>query len=116
MGKSYIDTPISISISSILGKDFTLSSSQYKELLTPNKTFKFVKDFLSRPLKRSDLGNEVGSINYIDQSPNYFLRTKALQAHAYTPDITSETALPILPKVFRKTNLKEGDLLISKDS
>lgn len=116
MGKSYIDTPLSISISSILEKDYTLSSSQYKELLTPNKTFKFVRDFLSRPLKRSDLGSEVGSISYIGQSPNYFLRTKALQAHTYLPEITSETALPILPKAFINTNLKEGDLLISKDS
>jgi type I restriction enzyme S subunit len=71
---------------------------------------------LSRPLKRSDLGNEVGSINYIGQSPFYFLRTKALQSHTYLPEITPETALPIMPKAFIKTNLKEGDLLISKDS
>lgn len=116
MGNSYIKTPASISLKSIEEKDFTLSSSQYMDLIMPNNNYKFVKDFLSRPLKRSDLGNEVGSINYINQSPLYFIRTRALQSYSYLPDITKETALPIMPNVFVKQNLKEGDLLISKDS
>jgi hypothetical protein len=116
MGRSYIDTPISISIRTVIDKGHTLSSSQYKELLTPNKTFRLVRDFLERPLKRSDLGSEVGSISYIGQSTKYFLRTKAFQSHSYLPEITTETALPILPKEFIDKNLVEGDLLISKDS
>jgi len=116
MNNSYIKIPESISFKSIEEKDFTLSSSQYMDLIMPNKNFKFVRDFLSRPLKRADLGNEIGSINYISSSPFYFLRTKALQPHTYLPEISSETAIPLTPKAFIKQNLKEGDLLISKDS
>lgn len=116
MSSSYIRTPESISINSIERKEFSLSSSQYMDLIMPNKNYKFVRDFLLRPLKRNDLGIEVGSINYINQSPFYFLRTKAFQSYSFLPEITSESTLPVMPSVFVKQNLKEGDLLISKDS
>jgi len=116
MNSSYIRTLESISIKSIEEKEFTLSSSQYMDLIIPNKNYKLVGDFLSRPLKRNDLGVEVGSLNYISQSPFYFLRTKALQSYSFLPEITFESALPVMPSVFVKQNLKEGDLLISKDS
>jgi type I restriction enzyme S subunit len=116
MNNSYIKTPESISIKSIEEKGFTLSSSQYMDLIMPNKNYKLVGDFLSRPLKRSDLGVEVGSLNYISQSPFCFLRTKAFQSYSFLPEITSESALPVMPSVFVKQNLQEGDLLISKDS
>src|ERR1700744_5113268 len=116
MGNSYLKIPESISFKSIEEKDFTLSSSQYMDLIMPNKNYKFVRDFLSRPLRRTDLGNEIGSVNYISNSSFFFLRTKALQPHTYLPEMTPETAIPILPKAFINSNLKEGDLLISKDS
>jgi type I restriction enzyme S subunit len=116
MNNNYIRTPESISIKTIKGKGFTLSSSQYVDLIMPNKNYKLVKDFLFRPLKRNDLGMEVGSLNYINRSPFYFLRTKAFQSYSFLPEITSESALPIMPSTFIKQNLKEGDLLISKDS
>lgn len=116
MRNSYIKVPSSISFSHIVEKGFTLSSSQYMDLVMPNKNFRYVRDFLSRPLQRKDLGNEVGSLNYIGQSTHYFLRTKALQQHSFLPEITNETALPIMPNTFVKMNLKKGDLIISKDS
>jgi len=116
MNNSYIRTPESISIKSIEEKGFTLSSSQYMDVIMPNKNYKLVGDFLSRPLKRCDLGVEVGGLNYISQSPYFFLRTKALQSYSFLPEITSESALPIMPNTFVKQNLKEGDILISKDS
>lgn len=116
MSNSYVKTPTAISFSHIVEKDFTLSSSQYMDLVMPNQNFLFVRDFLSRPLQRKDLGVEVGSLNYIGQSTHYFLRTKALQQHSFLPEITSETALPIMPNCFVKMNLKKGDLIISKDS
>ena len=116
MNNKYIQTPESISFETISEKEFTLSSSQYMDLILPNKNYKFVGDFLSRPLKRVDLGNEIGSINYIKESPFYFLRTKALQELSFLPEITSESALPVMPNAFVNQNLKEGDILISKDS
>lgn len=115
MGK-YIHTPTSITWNDIVSKDYSLSSSQYVNLVLPNKNFRLVKEFLSRPLNRMDLGLEVGSLSYIDKSPCRFIRTKALQEHSFLPDLNGENALPILPSEFVQMNLKKGDLLISKDS
>lgn len=116
MRRSYIGTPKSISFATIERNGYTLSSSQYKELLIPNTTLVSVREFLDRPLKRSDLGSEVGSVNYIPKSSHHFLRTKALQSHSFLPEITSETTVPIRPSAFVQMNLREGDLIISKDS
>lgn len=116
MAKNYVDIPKSISFDKIVEKNYTLSSSQYKDLVMENQNVLYVKDFLSRPLRRDDLGKEVGSVNYIQESPYYFVRTKALQEHSYLPEITEETAVPIMPKVFTSAHLKKGDVLISKDS
>ena len=115
MGK-YIHTPTSITWNDVVSKDYSLSSSQYVTLVLPNKNFRLVKEFLSRPLNRMDLGLEVGSLSYIDKSPCRFIRTKALQEHSFLPDLNGENALPILPSEFVQMNLKKGDLLISKDS
>lgn len=113
---NYIHTPSSVKWQDVVDKDFTLSSSQYVRLVMPNKNYMLMRDFMLRPLKRKDLGVEVGSLSYIDKSPFYFIRTKALQAHSFLPDLNKETALPVLPSEFVPMNLKEGDLLISKDS
>lgn len=116
MSNSYIKIPLSISYKDITRGHLSFSASQYRKLELPNRNFRLVKDFLSRPLRRSDLGIEVGSLNYIGQSTHYFLRTKALQEHSFLPDITEETAPPIMPHSFVQMNLKKGDLIISKDS
>jgi len=116
MSNNYIKTPTTISLSTITTNDLTLSASQLVELVMPNKNYLYVKDFLSRQLKKTDLGEEVGSLNYIGKSTHFFLRTKALQAHSFIPEITEETALPIIPNSFKQMNLKEGDIIISKDS
>lgn len=113
---NYITTKNHISFNEVIEKNYTLSSSQYKDLNIKNANFLYVKDFLSRDLLRKDLGEEVGSINYIERSSHHFLRTRALQEHSFLPEITSETAIPILPSSFVQMNLKKGDLIISKDS
>ncbi len=112
----FIHTPNVVNLQDVVNKDFTLSSSQYANLVMSNKNYKYVRDFLSRPISREDLGVEVGSVSYIDSSPFRFIRTKALQSYSFLPELNQETALPILPSEFIQMNLKEGDLLISKDS
>ena len=112
----YIRTPNTITFKSIEERDYTLSSAQYMDLVIPNKNTLQVRDFLSRKLSRNDLGKEVGSISYVGHSTHFFIRTKALQSHSFLPDINSETALPIMPNEFINMNLKEGDVIISKDS
>lgn len=44
MSNSYVKTPESISIKIIEEKDFTLSSSQYMDLIMPNKNYQLVRD------------------------------------------------------------------------
>jgi len=112
----YINTPLTISLNEIEANSFSLSAPQYKTLLIKNNNSLEVRDFLTRDLLRSDLGVEVGSINYIEKSPKYFLRTKTLQKYTFLPEINSETTKPIYPQVFQQMNLQKGDLIISKDS
>jgi len=112
----YTIIPKEISSTEVINNNYSLSPSQYKRVLIPNSNFIFVKDFLSRPLKRSDLGTEIGSNNYIEKSNKYFFRTKGLQSHSYLPDINKESLTPMNPKSFVDHKLKAGDLIISKDS
>ncbi len=112
----YTAVPTEISSSEIRRKGLSFSSAQYKRVIIPNTSFIQVRDFLSRKLKRIDLGFEIGSINYLDKSHKFFFRTKGLKNHSFLPDINSESAIPMNPKAFINQNLKEGDLIISKDS
>lgn len=112
----YIGIPTEIDFDTVKNNQFSLSPSQYKTLLMKNKNYLCVRDFLARKLTRKDLGTEVGSLSYIEKSPNFFIRTKALQEHSFIPQMTKESTLPVLPKMFIQTNLKKGDFLISKDS
>ncbi|PJA47006.1 hypothetical protein CO172_03230, partial [Candidatus Uhrbacteria bacterium CG_4_9_14_3_um_filter_36_7] len=75
-----------------------------------------MRELLDRPLKPSDKGIEVGSQSYITHSPFQFIRTKGLQPESFLPSFSPESVVPVLPTSFKKIGLKEGDVLISKDS
>lgn len=100
----------------IVNSQYNLAPSQLKVLSIPNKNVFFVRDLLNRNLEFSDNGNEVGSVNYLLKSSKYFIRAKALQRESFLPFITEKTAIPIRPQIFTDFNLKEGNVLISKDS
>lgn len=100
----------------IVKGDFALSSSMYKQLKPINTNTKLVRELLYRNLLRKDLGSEVGTINYVDCSHKFFIKTKALQKYSYLPIFTSEAIESIHPNSFINHNLKEGDIIISKDS
>lgn len=116
MSINYIETPIFTTIEDIIKKDYTLSATQYKSLQIKNKNIYPLAYFLDRELQRNDLGNEVGSECYIDNSPFRFIKTKALQKESYLLDITNESIQFITSQNFKDMKLKAGDLLISKDS
>ena len=59
--------------------------SQLGVLDIPNKNNKLLKNLLSRNLKFSDKGTEVGSDNYISKSSHFFIRAKALQDYSFLP-------------------------------
>lgn len=112
----YIKVPSSINISDLLEKNYSLSARQYKRYTIENNNSVKLKDLLDRELIKSDLGIEVGSENYINKSEFYFVKTKALQSDSYLLDINNESFQCIKPQSFINMNLKEGDLIISKDS
>ncbi|MCE8163060.1 MAG: hypothetical protein I3273_00095 [Candidatus Moeniiplasma glomeromycotorum] len=100
----------------ILNLKCNLTPSQLSVLDIPNKNTVPIKDLLDRKLRFSDKGSEIGSINYISHSSRYFIRTKALQADCFLPFLNNETAITIRPQVFKGFNLREWDLIISKDA
>ncbi|QNL92867.1 restriction endonuclease subunit S [Lactococcus lactis] len=115
--KEYTTTPQSVSFSDIISNNFSLSSSQYEKVVSPNSNLKKLREFLYEPLNRDiHQGTDIGSINYIDESSHYFLRTKALQKYNYLPELTKESFVPIKPNSFKNISLNKGDLIISKDS
>lgn len=112
----YIDIPQHTTINEIIGKNYSLSATQYKTFCINNKNCKLLSELLSRDLRRSDLGSEVGSECYVDTSDYYFIKTKALQPETFLLNITKESYQPIAPQNFVQMGLKAGDILISKDS
>lgn len=105
-----------VSYKSILEAKRNLAPSQLKVLAFNNENYRYVKDFLTREIKKKDNGLEVGSANYIRHSPYNFIRAKALSEESFLPNLSGESVKPIRPQVFIDYSLKEGDLLISKDS
>ncbi|WP_129409036.1 restriction endonuclease subunit S [Marinitoga lauensis] len=113
---SYVIIPKVLSINEIENKGFTLSPSLFKRVEFKNQNVRKVKDLLDRELKPKDKGFEVGSKSYIYNSKYFFIRTKSLQPTSFLPNYDKESIVPILPQSFKNYNLKEGDILISKDS
>ena len=74
MAKNYIDVPNYTCINDIERKNYTLSATQYKSFNIKNKNIKPLSYFLSRKLKRDDLGTEVGSECYVGSSKYIFIR------------------------------------------
>jgi type I restriction enzyme S subunit len=112
----YVRVPTEITTAEVASKNYSFSASQYKGVKIPNKNNLPLRELLDRSLKPSDKGVEVGSQNYISHSPFQFIRTKGLQAGSFLPSFTPESVVPILPISFKNYSLKEGDILISKDS
>jgi len=108
--------PIITKYKSMVASNFQLSPSLYRKSISPNNNTLKVSKFLTRNLEKSDLGFEVGSLNYVKNSNYFFIRTKALKSHTFLPEISNESVKSIHPKSFKNYNLIEGDILISKDS
>ena len=108
MGKS--------SFNQILKLGGLFAPSQLEIVDIKNKNNKPLKELLERELKYSDKGTEVGSNNYISKSSHFFIRAKALQSYSFLPYWNKETRIPIAPISYIEQDLKQGDILISKDS
>lgn len=113
---NYVRVPLEISAADVLSKSCSFSASQYRGVIITNKNSVPLRELLDRPLRPSDKGVEVGSQSYITRSPFQFVRTKGLQPESFLPSFSPESVVPILPMSFKNYSLKEGDVLISKDS
>ena len=116
MKNSYINVPNSTTLNEIKERNYTLSATQYKTFCVKNKNLILVRDLLDRELKRTDLGIEVGSEEYVDNSKYVFIKTKALQEESYIINEAKDATEYITSKAFENMNLKKDDILISKDS
>ena len=116
MAKQYIDIPQYTTYNEIASKDYSFSATQYKTFYIKNSNTIPVSEFLYRNLNRKDLGYEVGSNAYVEKSQYKFIKTKALQPETYLLDINKESVQDIIPNAYMECELKQGDLLISKDS
>jgi len=90
-----------------------LSASVYYEIALRNKNNNSLRDLIDRQIIK---GKEVGSDSYIYKSDKSFLRTKVLQQDSFLLELTMESCVPIIPQSFIEQNLKEGMVLVSKDS
>lgn len=106
----------STSYKDVVNLKYNLAPYQLDILAFDNKNAYLVKDFLSRDIKKTDNGVEVGSDKYISNSPYYFLRAKSLQANSFLLELIGDSFVPMNPKVFVNYKLEKGDVLISKDS
>lgn len=105
------------SYNAIKGNHFVLSSSLHNDTIdVANQNLVPLHKLMSHNLSRSDLGKEVGSKNYVTGSDFHFIKTKALQADSFIPTFDTESTESITPQSFIDYKLKEGDVLLSKDS
>ncbi|WP_133510227.1 hypothetical protein [Candidatus Thiosymbion oneisti] len=95
----YLRVPREVRLSEIHARDAAWSPSMYRQVIIPNANVKRVEDLLicSKPFEK---GVEPGSINYLQRSTHFFIRTKALQNHSYLLYPKGDTIMPISPRVF----------------
>jgi len=112
---NYLRVPDEVSFQEIADHDGSWSPSMFRRVILPNKNATPVGELLSshRPFEK---GIEPGSINYVQSSPYFFIRTKALQDHSCLLYPKGDAIIPLNPKVFENPHLGDGDILMSKDS
>ncbi len=112
---NYLRVPNEIALTDIQVKDSSWSPGMYRRVIIPTNKTKLVRDLLD-PEHPFDRGVEPGSIWYLHRSTHYFIRTKALQNHSYLLYPKGSAITPINPRAFKDPNLRDGDILMSKDS
>jgi hypothetical protein len=104
-----------VRISEIKSAGCSFSAGMYRSVSIPTERVKTVRDLLNQttPFEK---GTEPGSVWYMHRSTHFLIRTKALQSHSYLIYPKGDSIVPVNPRIFEDPQLKDGDLLISKDS
>lgn len=111
----YLRVPKEISIHEIRQKECSFSARMYRHVVIPTSSVKPVSDMLDSS-KPFDKGTEPGSMWYLRNSTHFFIRTKALQDHSMLLYPKGDAIIPINPRVFEEYDLRNNDILMSKDS
>lgn len=111
----YLRIPKEVSISEIKSNGSSFSAGMYHSISIPNRKVKTVCDLLHHT-KPFEKGTEPGSVWYLHHSTHFLIRTKALQSHSCLIYPKGDSIIPINPRIFEDPQLKDGDILISKDS
>ena len=112
---NYLRVPQEISLTDIRAKSDSFSPGMYRQVIIPTNVFKRVKDLLD-PNHPFDKGSEPGSLWYLKRSTHYFIRTKAFQDYSYLLCPKGDSIIPINPKAFSDPIIRDGDILMVKDS
>ena len=91
----------------------SLSAGNQNNIKIFNNNYKTLREIVGDNIVG---GKEVGSKAYINKSPYYFIRTKACQPENYLLDLRDGGVKPINPNYFTYQDIKEGDILVLKDS
>ena len=108
----YLRVPREITLADFRAKGSSLSAAMYQRVEILNPNVKTIRELIHG----CDKGYDPGSRHYVKKSTHYFIRTKALQTHSWLLYPKGGAITPISPKVFEELALKDGDILMSKDS
>lgn len=108
----YLRVPREITLADFRAKGSSLSAAMYQRVEILNPNVKTIRELIHG----YDKGYDPGSRHYVKKSTHYFIRTKALQTHSWLLYPKGGAITPISPKVFEELALKDGDILMSKDS
>jgi hypothetical protein len=104
-----------ITTGTIASRGFVWSAGMYRPVGVPNPNALPLSDLLD-PQNPYDKGTEPGSDAYAPHSPFTMLRTRALQDHSYLLSLKGDATVPVVPRKFVAPSLRDGDILLSKDS
>ena len=115
---NYLQIPTEVSSHDIRAKEFSWSPGMYRRVEIPNSNTRTVRELLD-PNRPYDKGTEPGSLYYMARSEWGFIRTKALQEHSTLLYPKGESIVALNPrgiKDWKNFDLRDGDLLMTKDS
>ena len=111
----YIQVPEEVLISEIRKRDSSWSPGMYQRIPISAPRQRKVRELLSQD-NPYDRGSEPGSIWYMKSSNRYLIRTKALQSDSVLLYPKGDAIIPLNPRAFEDPQLRDGDILLSKDS
>jgi len=105
--------PPEVALSEVMKNGSSLSPGHYRRVDLPNKNFKLLKDLIAPPIR----GKDQEARDFLNNSPYYYLKTKALRDDQFLIETFENGCLEYLrPQAFLRSitksrKLKAGDIL-----